>query len=401
MTVTINPSATTTATSTTIPRKKTVVATRGNYNYTGDGSGGQTRFESYIKAAICKGGCSELQIVFCNTYSIDEGESVSLLSSATLESSVTYNGTLYTVTFQGKKSPVVDPSSTLVYSDPIGIDLPEGAIIEIRTGLIIAVGGRVPVGLRSGGSATVKVRSIAATSQVYTTAAMVTPSGGVAASNGYVPLMVLGYTPSTTKSVALWGDSILVGIGATSKFTTGLFGWAENGCANAGIGFTNLARGGDKTGAYSAATCTTRFASLRNVDYVIANMSVNDILGGRTASQILANIDTFISRCNNIGVKVIYTKCITSTTSTDNWATLANQTPTTGFAVGSVRDQVNTGLEQRFAQGKIFGLLDPSSVVLDQATNKWLPNMTDDGVHPNDAGHDAMAAYLTNYLNSI
>ena len=382
-------------------RTTKIAATRGTYCYAGDGSGGQTRFESYIKAAITKGGCSNIRLVFTNTYSIDEGESVSLLSTYTLESSVTYNGTLFPVTFNGRKNPTVDPNSTLIFSDPIGVDLPKGAIIEIRTGLIIASGGRVPVGLRSGGSATVKVRSSSATSQIYTTAAMTTPAGGVAQTNGFVPVMVVGDVIADSKAIALWGDSIEVGIGATSKFTTGLLGWAENGVANAGYGFTNLSRGGDKTGAYSALSCTTRFATLRYADYVIANMAVNDILAGRTASQILANIDTFIDRCNRIGVKVIYTTCLPSTTSTDGWTTVANQTLVSGFALGGVRDQVNAGLLTRLQQGRIYKLLDTASIVVDSATGKWKAGMTDDGTHPNDAAHDLMATYLTDVLNSF
>lgn len=374
-----------------------IITTRGCYNYTGDGSGGQTRFETYIKAVVAKGGCEGIRLVFTNTYSVDEGESVTLLSTYTLESSVTYNGTLYTVTFNGKRNPTVDPNTTLIYSDPIAISLPQDAILEIRTGLIITSGGRVPVGLRSGGLATVKVRSSAASSQIYTTAAMTTPSGGVVQSNGFVPLAVLGLTKSGVRGFALWGDSIEVGIGATSKITTGLLGWCENGLANAKVGFTNLSRGGDKTGAYTSPTCTTRYSILKHCDVVIANMSVNDILGGRNATTILANIDSFISRCEKLGVEVWYATCLTSTTSTDSWATLSNQTFTTGFGVGGVRDQVNAGLQLRASQGKIR-LLDTASVVLDSATGKWKVGMTEDGVHPSDAGHDALATYLTSLL---
>ena len=352
-------------------RSTKIAATRGTYCYTGDGSGGQTRFETYIKAVVTKGGCSNVRLVFTNTYSVDEGEAITLLSTYTLESSLTYNNTLFTVTFNGRRNPTIDPNSTLIFSDPIGVDLPEGAIIEIRTGLIITSGGRVPVGLRSGGSATVKVRSSSASSQIYTTAAMTTPAGGVVQSNGFVPIMVVGDVLNESKAIAIWGDSIEVGIGATSKITTGLLGWAENGVANAGYGFTNLSRGGDKTGAYSALTCTTRFAALQYSDYVIANMAVNDILGRRTASQILANIDTFIDRCNRIGVKVIYATCLPSTTSTDGWTTVANQTLVSGFALGGVRDQVNAGLIERLNNGRIYRLLDTASIVVDAATGKW------------------------------
>ena len=229
-----------------------ICATRGNFYYTGDGSGGQTRFESYIKAAICEGGVTALRLVYANKYSADEGETVSLLSTYTLEASITVNGTLIPVTFGGRKNPAVEPDTPFLISDPIGIDLDEGQIIEIRTGAIITSGGRIAVGLRSGGSATVKVRSSAATSQIYTTAAMVTPSGGVTASNGFVPMAVLGKVKQNVASVLMFGDSQGVGIGDSSDFTTGLFGGVERAMGYCMIGFSNGSRGGDKTGAYSA-----------------------------------------------------------------------------------------------------------------------------------------------------
>lgn len=370
-----------------------ICATRGNFYYTGDGSGGQTRFESYIKAAICQGGVTALRLVYANKYSTDEGETVSLLSTYTLESSVTVNGDLIPVTFDGRKNPAVEPDTPFLISDPIGIDLDEGQIIEIRTGAIIPSGGRIAVGLRSGGSATVKVRSSAATSQIYTTAAMVTPSGGVTATNGFVPMAVLGKVKQNIPAILMLGDSQGVGIGDTSDITTGLFGGVERAMGYCMIGFSNGSRGGDKTGTYSSIDSTSRLALLPHVTHVYANMGINDVIAGRNAATILANIDVLIAKCKNAGVQLVYESVFTVTTSTNAWANEANQTVTTGFAVGGVRDQVNAGLIARAALGKLI-YLDTASVLINPATNKWLPNCTDDGTHTSANGHLLRRDYI-------
>lgn len=377
-----------------------ICATRGNFYYTGDGSAGQTRFESYIKAAICEGGVTALHLVYANKYSTDEGETVSLLSTYTLESSVTVNGTLFPVTFSGRKNPTVDPDTPFLISDPIGIDLAGGQIIEIRTGAIIASGGRIAVGLRSGGNATVKVRSSAATSQIYTTAAMVTPSGGVTASNGFVPMAVLGKVKTDKASVLMLGDSQVVGVGDSSDFVTGLFGGVERALGYLMVGFSNGSRGGDKTGTYSAITSTSRFALLPYVTHVYANMGINDVIAGRSAATILANVDALIEKCQNAKVKLIYESIFTVTTTTNAWTTLAGQTVTTGFAVGGVRDQVNAGLAARAAQGKLI-YVNTASSLIDPTSNKWLPNTTDDGTHTSANGHLIRRDYIANALFGV
>lgn len=363
-----------------------ICATRGCFYYTGDGSGGQTRFESYIKAAICKGGVTAIRLVYANKYSGDEGEVVSLLSTYTLESSVTIAGTLIPVTFGGKKSPAVDPDTPFLISDPIGISLPEGTIIEVRTGAIIAFGGRIAVGLRSGGNATVKVRSSSAFSQIYTTSAMVTPLGGTTASNGFVPMAVLGKVVEDPASVLLLGDSQLVGIGDTSDFTTGLLGGVERAMAYCMIGFSNGSRGGDKTGTYTSKTCSSRLSLLPYVTHLYANMGINDVVAGRSASTILANIDALISICQRTRVRLVYESIFTVTTSNNSWADMSGQTVTTGFEVGGVRDQVNAGLISRTNSG-LLDYIDTSSSLIDPTTNKWLPNTTDDGTHTGTNGH--------------
>lgn len=377
-----------------------ICATRGNFYYTGDGSGGQTRFESYIKAAICEGGVTALRLVYANKYSADEGETVSLLSTYTLESSVTINGTLFPVTFGGRKSPTVDPDTPFLISDPIGVDLDEGQIIEIRTGAIIPSGGRIAVGLRSGGTATVKVRSSAGTSQIYTTSAMTTPSGGTTATNGFVPMAVLGKVKQNVASVLMLGDSQGVGIGDTSDLTTGLFGGVERAMGYCMLGFSNGSRGGDKTGTYTALSCSSRLSLLPYATHVYANMGINDVTAGRSAATILANIDALITKCKNAGVKLVYESIFTVTTSSNSWASEAGQTVTTGFAVGGVRDQVNAGLIARAAQGKLI-YLDTASALINPATNKWLPNTTDDGTHTSANGHlirrDYIAARAINW----
>lgn len=383
-----------------VERPWRICATRGNFYYTGDGSSGQTRFESYIKAAICEGGVTALRLVYANKYSMDEGETVSLLSTYTLESSVTVNGSLIPVTFGGRKNPSVDPDTPFLISDPIGVDLAGGQIIEIRTGAIIPSGGRIAVGLRSGGNATVKVRSSAATSQIYTTAAMVTPSGGVTASNGFVPMAVLGKVKSDTAAVLMLGDSQGVGIGDNSDFATGLFGGVERALGYLMLGFSNGSRGGDKTGTYTSITSTSRFALLPYATHVYANMGINDVVAGRSAATILANIDALIEKCQNAKVQLIYESVFTVTTSTNAWASLEGQTVTTGFAVGGVRDQVNAGLVARSAQGKLI-YIDTASVLIDPATNKWLPNTTDDGTHTSANGHLIRRDYIANLLAEV
>jgi lysophospholipase L1-like esterase len=149
-------------------------------------------------------------------------------------------------------------------------------------------------------------------------------------------------------------------------------------------------------------------ALLKYASNVICELGTNDINTSRTLAQIQSDLQTIWQAAKAAGVRrVAQTLIIPRTTSTDSWATAANQTPVSGFATGSTRDQLNAWIKAQVGQGLLDGYIDPNPQVEDQANlGKWQTNgtasfATTDGTHPTAAFQASMATVVTNYIPNL
>jgi len=83
---------------------------------------------------------------------------------------------------------------------------------------------------------------------------------------------------------------------------------------------------------------------------------------------------------------------LVDTSSTDDWATTANQTKNTGWTDGGVADQIDAYFATKKADGTLDHVFTTNRLKDDGDTNLWkvdgtADKYTDDGTHPSEAGH--------------
>ena len=218
-----------------------------------------------------------------------------------------------------------------------------------------------------------------------TTTNYVMSAGTIAASAslGYGPLAIIGQTRKP--SLFLLGDSICAGIGETTDATLhrGVLARSLNG-----LGYINMGVDGDY--ATNVATkFTKRGALAAYCSHVICQLSVNDLLNGRTAAQAHTDLQTIYAFAAFAG------KPIWQTTATPfgvgqsgGYVSDANQT-----AHGSNAARVTFNDTLRGGIAGIRGVIDVAGVLESAtktgvwATDRGANALTGDGTHPNRRGY--------------
>lgn len=228
-------------------------------------------------------------------------------------------------------------------------------------------------------------------SQLIATGPMSLPAGGANASCEFGPSAFLG-RPIGTPDIAVYilGDSLLDG---TNDNQIGGIGLNNGGYVMRGLysvaGRTvpsMKASCGGTQAQYFAAGFLKRRAFLKYCTHAICNYGTNDaVTASRTAAQVLADLrvlwgvlqggDSNIRYMGQIGV-------IPRTTSTDSFATVANQTPRAGFENGGAfRSALNDAIKS-YVDSEISEYIDIATVFADPVlTDRWAVGATTDGTH--------------------
>jgi lysophospholipase L1-like esterase len=360
-----------------------------------------TRQETRMKIFFGSSPCRDIQLVFTNSTSAGSASEVVGPNAITIEAALeTITPSAFvTVTFNGGAlTAVLQPGGTVV-SDPIPMSFAANAQAWLRTGLVVTAGQSWPRTSMFAISGESMYESTEATSQVQQTGAMLIRNGQ-AGGGGYIPSAIIGKTADPIPAVALVGDSIMAGtIGDSSSNVTGLRGFFAKGLVlpdGSTLPFTLLARASEQ-----AVYCTSvgNFRRRFNYDYcthAIVNYGTNDIAAGATLVQIQGYLTEIWAQLKARNIKVYHSLILPRTTSSDTFATVANQTPATGFAKNGIRDQLNAWI--RLQVGTLIdGIIDPNVIAEDQTLgNRWVANgvassITADGIHPNVAGSLTLA----------
>lgn len=369
-------------------RRARPIATRGfSYNFLSGGTntGGNYKLQHI---AASDAGFSSPVLLYGN-WSIT-GTELDGSDSITVRAAIEYpSGTFTPVYFSGARDVVIAPGG-FVRSDPVaGLTIPAGAALWTRTYVTVAsVGQKWPYNSVSN-QRNAYVEGAAegtATSDLTTTG---TIPDNIA--NCYSPLAILGTPARAIPAVLLAGDSIMYN--GTGGDTT----WADFGLADH-FGTVKIAKIGDRA-QFFLSSHAKRLRADYGATHVICNYGINDIDGGsRTLAQLQSDITGVWQAFVDLGIKVFQTTLTPYTSTTDSFATTANQTPKMGATKEAIRTSYNDWI--RTTPAPLTGYFETADLV-ESARNSGLwaadgtPNRyTSDGLHPNANGNTALAAAI-------
>lgn len=358
-------------------------------------------------------GITALKVGFSNFYATATNEQAGA-NPITVRAAVEYPAGTYTsLLFSGVRDTVI-AAGNLTVSDAVSVTIPDDAQYWIRTYVTVTAGQTWPRGYVISGTRGEASDTGTATSDLTTSG---TPAGSGAA---YGPVLVkaTGFARYPSKiALASIGDSILMGAGDGNFDARGNTGWNGRASFNR-VPHVNIAITGTTASDNIPANFTRRLEILRNagITHVLCDWGNNDLAGGRTVSEIQADLLAIWNSFHNEGFKVIHATFLPRSSSTDNWTTLANQTVSnSGFTGGasSRRAQLNNWI--RTLPAPLFDYVETADAVesardsgLWKINGAWAnPSYTNDGIHPNvtstsnsQGGHYAMRDVLIPKINT-
>ncbi|GAA2436218.1 hyaluronate lyase N-terminal domain-containing protein [Mycolicibacterium llatzerense] len=283
---------------------------------------GTHRTPHYIAAA-----CTNLRLVYTNFLTAYPYDGAGEITAADLPIAVglEVNGTIYRATFNGQTNITINAFGVTV-SDPIGVDIPAGTWVYVRT-------------YTSSTNYYADHQAILAGSGGFTATTDLTAPGSaaIADSINYLlgPAAVLGTPLSRIPTVLGVGDSIMGAIGdqfyPPQEFNTtysngGRGGFLGRGAKNYGFGSINVGCGGELASQWNTVNRARRMGFARYCRTALVNYGVNDLAGGASVATVQASLIMLWSTLGAIGLRVFQNNILPQTTSTDQWRTTGNQT---------------------------------------------------------------------------
>lgn len=368
--------------------------------------------------------CHGIVLAFSNWYNAN-GVEADGPQDVTLRAAVEPAATrVLPVYFGGMRTVVIPPGGT-VYSDPVGVNLVKGQQFFTRTYLSVAAAAtKFPQGGYTTVSGNGEGFNYAAAGADLTAAG----AANVPTANGRVfgPSAILG-TPMTPGASVLGivGDSIAAGSGDSGA-------WLDAGWIARSLGlsylYQSVAMSSQTVDAWYASEGITKtrqqgILDRAGVTHLLCELGVNSL--SQTPTTILLphlignGLKGAWSTLASFGVPVWQTTLTPQTTSTDAWATVANQTvaaagneanrvlvnawlrdgaPITAAPVaGGVYAPAGTAGALRAGQAghPLAGILEVADLVEPaRDSGKWKAGYTSDGTHPSATGAAAVAAGL-------
>lgn len=326
-----------------------------------------------VSRHFCRDSISSLQLVFANWYVDNNGVEQTPGAPATITASIEYPaGVLTQVKFSGSASGTIADGSNLV-SDAVSVKIPKGAEFWVRSYYTNTAGVIFNTLRDSFGGEASNTAASGITDQ--TMSGTVTSSVPTATAN-YCPVAIIGTT--TVPSVILIGDS-RVEHGTDIMNAAGYIGNLERSIAPL-CATINCGKGGEGPG--TVKTNMTRRAALGNAycKYAIIQEGINDInLLSIAGATVAASIATMVGQFTI----PTYTATIEPvSTSTDNWATVANQTTMANEAQRVIfNNAIRAGISGAAGYFEIADFFEPS-----RNSGKWKADGTPYG-YTGNGGH--------------
>lgn len=359
-------------------------------------SSGSNQAAVYRTSCVLLRDVNRLRFVFGNTRLTATGE-IAPADAVTYEASVetTANGgNPVRITFNnGSNTVTLAPGATIV-SDEIPVVLPKNSRMYVRTRVSVdTLGKKWP---------TYKAMDTAIGEGFNSASNWVMDANppSLSAAGGVGPVAVLSVDMDATSYVIL-GSSSAAGQGDTPDAPNYETGYLSRALTIAGQGHSSSAVPSDTIQKFLAGNAF-RMQHIQDTraEVVIFQLGGNDISNGRTFEQITSDLITAWALVRFAGVRIIQTDYTPTSTSTDSWATLENQTLP---ASAALRAQINAWLETQLYTGQIDTLVRISPIVTDEATGKWKVDgtankFTVDGTHLSPYAHKLVANAIANDL---
>lgn len=332
-----------------------------------------------------------LVYVYANFMNSGGGE-VDGLNSITVRAAHEWaSGLIIPVRFGGKRDGIVEPGG-LLYSDPIGMTQAVGSTYWSRTNVSVTAGQKWPLFITRAGSAGITK---------HASFTDLTLSGAINDSSifrGYGPVAILAFANTPDQPVVgVSGDSISAGSGdGDTGWPTR---WLNNKYSMQNVSFSN-----GRWGHWGPpSTANWRRAPLLDpCTDVIVSLGINDLITGQatTLAQMQALAIAAWDRWRLQGKRVHASTILPSTTSTDAWVTVGNQTVT---AYESLRTQFNDWLRTHPSQlTTVIDVADAGETA--RNSGKWKVTggaWVNDGLHPTAIGAAGLAAALPTPLTVL
>lgn len=285
-------------------------------------------------------------------------------------------------TFGGQPTGVLIPRYDYLVSDEIGVNLLPDQAFSARTYSTLSAPGVI----LQGGTSGYDVQVTGDACQRTTTANDLTlsPNAPTHTGSGYFgPIGFMAKVSSWLPSLLVLGDSIASGVGDNTPDAFGRCGFIQRSLTNK-MPWLSLARPGMYVN-FMNKRMTGEIAALKLGHFtdVIIEWCRNDLTGISAATT-----KTALGQCAApfiaAGIRVWVCTSLPTTTSTDSWATLANQTISN--ANEAQRLIYNADIRANFASYGYTGLIDIAAIVESSASpgkfnvtgGAWTP----DGIHP-------------------
>lgn len=282
------------------------------------------------------------------------------------------------------------PSGDVLVTEPIPIDVAPGGDIGLR-------GNIVSFNAQTGRS--VLSNEFCAIGTTYFERANAGSLTTSQANNLYQPAGIIGVPKVLGPTLLIVGDSRafgFVGASVDPGDSDGNVGWLERATVSK-IPFSNHARGSMQLAALINATPPAfsrwglkRVIQMLRPSSVYLNLSINDFIANATSAATVQSWETqLVSWLRGLRVKLVFTDtCDPNTTSSDGWATVANQTITGG---GALAVQRNAALRSQGASGYAgYDFFIDQAGITEAIANGvpsglWVASGTTDGVHATQA----------------
>lgn len=342
----------------------TLAGTAAVAGQTGAAAGGVT----YRYAHVMKTEARSLQIVFANFYPTVTTES-SNANDITVSVTIEYDGLIQRLHFDGQRTKTISQGG-MVITDPVWKDIPEGATFYTRTWVSVPVDGNTyPQGLGLVGSLG-EGKSVGDLT-------LSAGAAGVSTESGYGPTAIVGVpTDPNAIAFALVGDSM---VGDANGDGWPVLAVQDN------YGYSILSRpGSDVTTMQQNSGNAYRMRLMKYFTHAICTWGSNDWNLPSTFAVQEGYVKDLWRSLQAMGLNVYQSTTCPRSTSTDNWATLANQTVYAGNSYNTKRATFNAKLRTGAYGSLGVNVLDVAALIetAPDASGVWRAAYTGDGIHP-------------------
>jgi lysophospholipase L1-like esterase len=304
----------------------------------------------------------------------------------------------------------VDFPSDLVSASAFGLSsIPAGQVFFMVTEFTVTSNQYCPAGPAPQDTGEGATYGDGTQTQIGTAGAIINQSGGAVTTALPFPSAVVGKTVSPIASAIFFGDSLVYGKGDGGPSGDGGGGGESNGGmfprgawdigSNYALPWARQARTGTQA-QQAVANYTKQSGIWRYATHFLCDLGTNDLNAGRSAAQTVGDLRTLWTAAKTAGMQraeqmQIINRC---SSSTDAWATVANQTVLTGFENGgSKKDPLNTSIAANVGSNGLDAYLGMNTEWADTVVTDKIraPGYTTDGVHPTATAAAAMGADAT------